>query len=124
MILVYFFGQQIKNSPLNFDLIFASSLLILFTSASLLLPKIKPKHNIMCIGFTSITDRNRLLRVALNNVYSVKKSYSQFRMSEINTAKPRIPSPLTAGIVAVYNNLTSEKVRKNIISQTKKYQHN
>ena len=51
---------------LNFDRILANSLLIRFTSASLLL---------------------------------------QFRMSEIKTARPRIPSPLTAGILMVWYEL-------------------
>ena len=51
---------------LNLDLIFASSLLILLTSASLLL---------------------------------------QFLMSEMKTARPRMPSPLTAGMLALFGYL-------------------
>ena len=57
---------------LNFDRILANSLLIRFTSASLLL---------------------------------------QFRMSEIKTARPRIPSPLTAGISMVWYELYYPKSR-------------
>ena len=57
---------------LNFDRILANSLLIRFTSASLLL---------------------------------------QFRMSEIKTARPRIPSPLTAGISMVWYDFYYPKSR-------------
>ena len=38
---------------------------------------------------------------------SNRNTYLQFRMSEINTANPRIPSPLTVGILPPH--LQSEK---------------
>jgi len=75
-------------SPLNLDRILASSLLIRFISASLLLPTSIRQIKI---------DKNCYIRFA-NDLWLLVMNL-QFRMSEMKTAKPLIPSPLTAGIL-------------------------
>ena len=70
--------------PLNFERMLANSLLMRFTSASLLLPTIKIDYN---MRYTYIVTTCTVYRCI------------QFLMSEMKTASPRMPSPRTFGIV-------------------------
>ena len=102
----FFWYPSSVLSPLNLLRMFASSLLMRLISASLLLPVHQADSGV----------RSQEVRFRVSDTQSESESDLQFRMSLMKTASPRIPSPLTAGMMMIagkwcpgHNRNTSQK---------------